>query len=286
MKTLTIPGFTNDTTPDDKPAMCVFGDGNTGKTRFGCTMPEPIAFICLDKNSKGTIDDWKKAYGTQILVPEKPFVGDKKAIELAVKDATVAKDRDLIKKAYTDIVAQIFEYGMKAAAHPSIASVAVDTSQLFDYILFSYFGRRNQIESFMRGGANQDLIEFITALRYKNLCLMNRSQEIWKDTGEVDEQGRKKQAPSGVFKPDGYGKVGSYVTCVLELTAKHGKMGQPERDDQLDAKYRARVITCKGNTLLEGQDLGESGVKGERITWANVLAAISSSPTEEAADTL
>ena len=30
MKTLTIPGFTSDTTPDDKPAMCVFGENNVG----------------------------------------------------------------------------------------------------------------------------------------------------------------------------------------------------------------------------------------------------------------
>ncbi len=130
------------------------------------------------------------------------------------------------------------------------------------------------------------MIEFVNALRLKNLCLMNRAQEIWKDTGEVDEQGRKKQAPTGLFRPDGYGKIGSYMTAVIELTAKHGKMGQPERDDQLNAKYRARVITCKGNTLLEGQDLGELGVRGEAITWANVLTAISSKPSEEAGDTL
>ena len=267
-KEIRVEGFTTDTTPDDRPAMCVFGEENVGKTRFGCTMPEAVGFIALDKNTKRSIDEYRKVTKAHILVPEKPFVSDKQAIELAMWDATLKTDQDKIRKAYTEIVSKIFEFAMKLAEHKDVASVAVDGSQLFDYILFSHFGRRNQIESFQRGPANQDMVDFVNALRFKNLCLMNRAAEIWKDTGEMDAQGRKKQSPSGKFKPDGFSKIGGFMTAVIELTAKRAK------DLDLDQKYRVKVVTCKGNTLMEGQDLSDYGVAGESISWGNVMTAI------------
>lgn len=270
VKQIQIEGCTTDTTPKDKPAMCVFGDENVGKTRFGCTMPNEgaIGFIVLDKNTKRTIDEYKRKNHANILVPDKPFVSDKQALELAVWDSSSAAGQEKIRLAYTGIVDRIIEFAARLGGHPDVESVAVDTSQLFDYILFSHFGRRVQIESFTRGPANQDLIDIVNALQFKNLCMMNRSSEIWKDTGEIDKQGKKKQAPSGKFKPDGFGKIGSFMTVVLELTAKRSK------GLDFEEKYRAKVSTCKGNTLLEGTDLHEYGVSGEAITWENVLTAI------------
>jgi hypothetical protein len=146
---------------------------------------------------------------------------------------------------------------------------------LFDWILFSHFGRRNQIESYQRGGPNNDFIELITALGSKNLCMICRGTEVWADTGEVDAQGRKKQAPTGKLKPEGFGKLGKFMTAVVELSATRKKPAEDATaEEALAAKYKCKVMTCKGDTLLEGQDLTPFGVCGAEITWDNVMTVI------------
>jgi len=170
---------------------------------------------------------------------------------------------------------------MALVEHPDVESIVIDrASQVFDIILFSHFGRRNQIESFQRGAPNQDMIDLINALSTKNLALICKSSEIWKDTGEVDNKGRKKQAPSGKFKPDGFGQVGRFVTAVIELTAGRKQYTSKEEDedearlDCLRQKYKCKLVTAKGNVLLEGADLSDYGVCGEGITWDNLMTVI------------
>ena len=271
MKEIKVTGFKSDTTPDDRPAVCVFGDFNTGKTRFTTTMPHDkgaIGFISLDKNTMRTLDEQKKLRKLPLLVPAEPFITAKDEIEIAMLDGSTNVDKDKIKHKYIERIKRIFDFGMRLAAHPDIESIAIDSSQLFDFILFSHFGRRNQIDSFMRGGANQDMLDFVSALRFKNTCWVHRSGEIWKDTGEVDSQGKPKQKPSGKFKPDGCGKIMGSMTATIELTSNK------KRGLDLDTKYGVNIITIKGNTLLEGQSLAEYGVVGEEITWANIMTVI------------
>ncbi len=267
MKQIKVDGFTTDTRPDNKPAVCVYGEENVGTTRFGCTAPHDdgwIGWLALDKNSKATVEEIKLKEGLPILINKDPFITHKEAMTMAITE-----DPEVVKKLYTKAVKQVFEQAVKLAEHPEVESIVIDrASQLFDMILFSHFGRRNQIETFQRGAVNQDMIDFINALSGKNLVLIHKATEIWKDTGEVDKQGRKKQAPSGKFKPDGFNQVGRFVTAVVELTSKRTKV------ESLDEKYRLKVITCKGRTLLEGSDLAEYGVKGEGISWDNLMTVI------------
>lgn len=269
-----IAGFTDDTRPTDKPAICIFGEENVGKTRLACTAPSDngiIGYMALDKNAKRTIDEYKSANsGLHILVNKEPLLSHKEAIQMARLDSTVEADLTKLKQVYGDVVKRCFEFGMKLAEHPDIESIVTDTaSQLNDWIIFSHFGRKNQIKPTSRGAANQDMIDFINALSAKNVVLIHRAQEIWKDIGAKDKDGNSIQAPCGKFKPDGFSKIGGFVTAVFELTAKRTKT------DKLESKYRVKVVTCKGNTLLEGQDLGdEYGVCGEEITWPNLMNAI------------
>lgn len=274
MKQIKIDGFTTNTTPDDKPAICVFGEENVGKTRFACTAPAEegmIGYLALDKNAKRTVDNFKKENNlNHVLVNEEPFLTDVEAMRVAVLDSGVKDQREEIQKLYTGVIKKVIEAIGRLASSKGIESVVIDTgSQLFDWILFSHFGRRNQIESYQRGPANQDMIDIVNALRTKNLVIINKNAEIWKDTGEIDKEGRKKQAPTGKFKPDGFGKIGGLMTAVLELSAKRIKV------NSFNEKYRLKVVTCKGDTMLEGQDLGEEyGVKGEEIMWENVMRVI------------
>ncbi len=273
MKQIKLDGFTSDTTPTDKPALCIFGEESVGKTRMACSAPSDngaIGYLALDKNAKRTIEEYKLSNpGLNVIVNKDPLLSHQEAIKLALLDSTVEAELAKIKGAYTEVVKRTFEYGMKLAAHPDIESIVVDTStQLNDWITFSHFGRKNQIKPTSRGAANQDMIDFINALSAKNVVLIHRAAEIWKDTGATDKDGNKIQAPSGKFKPDGFAKIGGFVTAVFELTAKRNVK------EDLSAKYRVKVVTCKGNTLMEGQDLHEYGVSGIDITWDNLLAAI------------
>lgn len=273
MKAIKIEGFTTDCSPTDKPALCIFGDENVGKTHLACSLPcddGAIGYMALDKNAKRTIEAYKELHPElHILINKDPLLSHQEAIKLAMLDSAIPAELDKIKAAYTAVLRRTFEFGMALAAHPDVESIAVDTtSQLKDWINFAHFGRKNQIKPTSRGAANQDMIDFINALSAKNVVLIHRAAEIWKDTGATDKEGNKIQAPSGKFKPDGFAKIGGFVTAVIELTAKRTKL------DDLAMKYRAKVVTCKGNTLLEGQDLHESGVSGENITWENIMTAI------------
>jgi hypothetical protein len=270
MKEIAVSGFTDNTTSDYKPAVCVFGEENVGKSRFGCTAPHEggkIGWIALDKNSKGAVEAYKARHETNhILVNTKPLMSHVEAIKIALNEMP-----EQTKKIYTEIVGRVFDLGMELAGNKNIESIVLDDGTIFfDWILFSHFGRRNQIESYQRGGPNNDFIEFVNAMGNKNLVMICRGT----DTGQVDNKGKKIQAPTGKLKPEGFGKLGKFMTAVIELSAKRKKTDIEDRTEALAEKYRCRLVTCKGNTLLEGQDLSEYGVSGEDITWENLMAVI------------
>lgn len=286
MKEIIVPGFTADTTPDDKPMLGVFGPENVGKSRLACTAPCDnglLAVVALDKNAKRGIDLYKQEQpdkANRIIVNSEPMIKPADWIKLALWDSAVDTELKLIKDTYTSAVKKVFEQVSRLMANRDIESIAIDDcSQLFDWILFSHFGRRNQIESYQRGAPNQDMIDFITALGSKNAVLIHRGAEIWADTGEVDRKGQKKQAPTGKLKPEGFGKLGKFMTAVVELTVERRKLVTHGRTEEqvLKEKYRCRVQSCKGNTMLEGCDIGDDslgGVAGREITWDGIMAAI------------
>ncbi len=279
MKEIKIAGFTADTSPDDKPAVCVFGENNTGKSRFLCSLPHEdgmIGYLARDKNAKRTADKYHEEWKLPLLVNAKPFMTDKDSIALARLDSQKSDELKVIKQAYSDALNRLLDAAVALAEHKDVESIALDTgSQVFDWILFSHFGRRNQIESYQRGAPNQDMIDLIGAMRTKNFAMASRASEIWKDTGEMDAQGKKKQAPTDKLKPDGFGKLGYFMTVVAELSAKRtGKVDADDEEEALAKKYRIRIASAKGNTLLEGQDLADYGVCGSAITWGNMMMAL------------
>ncbi len=266
---ITIPGCTAKLIPDDKPAIGVFGLEGTGKTRFAATAPGPIGLIALDKKSKRTFQEIASKRGVEVISNEKPFISDKDAIEMAITSGDDPKGLAKIKATYTSALTAIFDMTMAFAAHKEVQTVVVDTtSQLFEMILFSHFGRRNQIQPTSRGAANQDMIDFVNALRCKNLVLIHRSKEIWKPTGALDRQGQQIKEPSGKFEQEGFKHIGGFLTANLELTSKKMKT------DDLSVKFHAKVITSQSACLMEGQDLDEYGINGEDITWDNVVTVL------------
>ncbi len=268
LKVIQIEGFTADLTPDDKPAVSIYGPEGTGKTRFAATAPGPIGLLALDKKSKRTFQKVASAMEKQVVVNKEDYISGKDAIKLAMLDTNVEAQRKQIKEFYGKLFEKVMETGLALASHPDIETIVIDTAtQLWDWIMFSHFGRRNQVESYQRGAPNQDMIDLINALKNKNLVLIHRAKDEWKDTGEVDSQGRKKQAPSGKFQAEGFTKMGYFATVICELSAAP-KASEP------DDKFKIKLVKCQPNSLLEGQDMAEYGLRGESITWENVMTVI------------
>lgn len=274
MKQLKIEGFSADLTPTDKPAVSVFGEEGSGKTRFAATMPDgegegAIGLLALDRKAKRTFKETMEKMDKRVIVNKEDYLSPTEAREMAMLDCDNKEDLVKVKKKYGEVYKRILGDAMRLAEHDQIASIVVDSNtQFWDWIMFSHFGRRNQIESYQRGAPNQDMIDFINALKHKNLCLLHRAADIWKDTGEVDKQGRKKQAPTGKFKAEGCSKIGYLVTCELEMVTI------PKAKD-LESKFHVRIRECQNNPLIEGQDLFETHkISGDNITWDNVMIAI------------
>ena len=286
MRQIKIEGFSENIIDDLRPAVCVFGAENSGTTRFGMTLPHSEGYIgCLavDGNSKITIEEFKDKWKLPLLVNSKPFITHAEAIGLASNE-----DPEKVKKVYSDVMKRVTDQTMLLVANPNIESILVDRiSQIWDYILFSHFGRKNQIDSMtQRPLANQDMIDFINALRAKNLVLACKASEVYQPTGEVDKMGRKKSEGTGKFKPDGFSKIGQFVTATIELTTSKKKLvsgdedeeGDQESKDQakLAQKFKARIQACKKKPLLENVDLSLKPyrIAGDRITWDNIMTLL------------
>jgi hypothetical protein len=263
-----IAGFTSDISPTDKPTISIYGEEGSGKTRFAATAPDPIGLLPLDLKSKRTFEPIAKSLGKYVIAPDKPFMLPTEAIALSLLDSDIQEQKDKIKERYTTLYRRVLEDAMKLAEHPDIATVVVDSNTAFwDWILYSHFGRRNRIDMFSRAVPNQDMQDFIAALKHKNLILLHRSADIYKETGEVDKQGKKISADTGKNKAEGCSKLGYFINCEIEMVSK-------DKSNNLDEKFKVRVRECQSNPLIEGSMLDDYGMKGKDITWDNLMTVI------------
>lgn len=273
-KEIVIEGCATNPGPDDKPCISIHGLEGCGKTRFAATAPDPIGLLALDKKSKRTFAKIAEELGITYIANTEPILSDKDAIKLALSDNV-----EEIKEAYKRVYEKTLTMGMKFAAHRDIQTIVVDTtSQLFEYIMFSHFGRRNQIKPTSRSAPNQDMIDFINALRAKNVVLIHRSKEIWKNTGKYAANGEPIKEPSGKFEQDGFRGIGGFCTAVVEMTNNKTVVVPPPDEDghekAMSKKFQMRVVTCQTNSMLEGQLLTDYGISGADITWDNLLTVL------------
>ncbi len=279
-------GFTFDTSPDYQDAICIFGLPNSGTTRFGTTMPHDegrIAFLCLDMNSKHTVDRLKKIHpelDKRIVVNKEPYLADQAAVNLITrmsvtsnmsKTDEVARAKEVAGTAAREDFMRVCDKVRKdlvaLTESPGIQSVVIDkNSLLFNWILFSRHGRAQQIEQLSRAVPNQDMVDIINMVRQKkHLLLIHRASEVYVKTGEKDSQGRDKTKSTGTYKPEAMGNIEGFVTATIELKSKKslGVQGQRKPGEDLEdwqwrvnkLKYEVLVHRCKDNTLIEGLSL-------------------------------
>lgn len=262
MKERALPGFTTTPKNTSRPCMNVFGPEGTGKTRFGLTLPGPIGVIALDRKTIDTVNMLKDTMDGEIYVNETPYIGERESAKLSLE-----QDVEKVKAFYVQKLRVVNEAALMLADTPWIESIVMDQMTTYwNWILYSHFGRRNQIQQISRGPANDDIRAFIQAMHHKNLLLLHQSADEYKDTGTKDKYGKSVSVLTGRQKPDGCSKMGYEVNISLELKASP-TCPSGDTADKFSCVFRKNQY----NPMLEGVDLKEFGLVGEAITWENVL---------------
>lgn len=271
MKAISIEGFDR-VEPTTGFALAVFGPDGSGKTRL-IAQAQAEAFmddmetgvIVLDAKTRDTLKHECEELGVPMpLTNKRDYVTPQDAMRLAaLPDATDAEKAAAIvevRKFYTSVINRIVKEAVLLADHKQIMTISIDPfTELYDYLFFSHYGRKTQIPALSRTAVNQDAIDFIKAIRHKNVILTHRQGEIWADKGQRSSKGEVVKEPTGRFKLQGYNDIGYQVSGVIQMKADP-KKSAPE-------KFSVDVLKCQLNVALEGE---KDRWEGEDITWAAI----------------
>ncbi len=233
------------------------GKPRTGKSRFAATAPDPIGVMINDRNSRWTFAKHAKETGKKIVAPDKDFIRVEDPIKLATLSVDQAmayyrKHVDAFKKEYFSMLAD-----------KTIKSIVIDTgTQLSEDVLFANYGRNQRIMARDRGAYNQEMKDMLVACD-KNLIVIHRSKEVWRD-----------DKPTGRFERAGYG----HISYEMNVCVQH------YRDDIVHKKacaesergcvcFGIRITECQANPELVGSG-DESKLVGRRVTFAHLAQRI------------
>ena len=175
------------------------GKQRTGKTHFASTLPSTVGIVPLDRNTRWTMAREIEASGSKVVIPEQDFI--RAAAELGRRNLPEDKSADAYRKhldGIKDVLYQMYE-------SDAIASVCIDTgTDMWESILFAYFGRTSKIMPRDRGAANSEMVTLLNMCG-KHLLVTHRSTEIWAN-----------DKPTGTFKLSGYAHISYCVTVCVE----------------------------------------------------------------------
>lgn len=270
MRSIIIPGFSDDTTPADKHCFSIFGGPGSGKTRFCCTAPDPIGFVSLDRKSRKTVDVVKRETGKHIIMSDPDLVKIIQPMKMAMLKPTcgvTAVKIDTSKPTpvccamhfYRWQVNRIKEAVYTLHAHPAIRTIVIDGMALFwDDILFAEFGRTQKIMQRDRANPNREMKEFIGSLSDKHLILTHEAKEIYKN-----------DKPTGKFQSAGWNKTGYNVNCEVEFC------NDDTKGDGDEGRFYIDVHRCQSNPNIQGPG-GKKLLTDEQITFDYLATYIDS----------
>lgn len=262
MKAIKIEGFDR-VEPTAGFALATFGPDGSGKTRLiaqaqmeAYMEDAETGVIVLDSKTRDTLKQECGKLGVPMpLTNKRDYVSPQNAIRMALND-----DPKEVMKFYAEVMARITDDLMKLADHSGIMTISIDPfTELYDYIFFEHYGRKNQIPALSRTVPNSEAIDLLKATRHKNLILTHRQGEIWADKGKRSSSGEVQKEPTGKFKLQGYNDIGYQVSAVIQMKADPRKQS-PE-------KFSVDVMKAQLAVELEGE---KDWLTGEEITWTRI----------------
>lgn len=204
--------------------MLVSGKTKVGKSRFGLTMPGPIAVINFDRS---LID----------LLPQFP----KKDILLLDLSGEYAGGLDAAKaKRLESAFAKAWE---TALSSPEVRSVMVDkTSTLWEIVRWAEFGKIDRVMPHHYVPVNTRMRSYIAAViaSDKNVLLIDDSKEEW-----VNEK------PTGRLVRDGFKHADSLVQISASMDRRVRDEGKP---------FVMTIDTCSMNAELVGWEFEDANI--------------------------
>jgi hypothetical protein len=257
-----IPGFQTKIEKKAEVVIGIYGPQGSGKTRFSATAPGPIGVVPLDRKSRFTIAKTMEEWGRHdVYMPEKDFIRHEEPLKIA------SMSPDNAKRYYGDHVHKVMEAAYRLAASPDIATIVIDTfSQFWENVLFKHYGRTNQIQPFLKGPANQDAIDLVTALSSKNVILIHKATELWAGSGENAK-------PTGRFKPAGFPHIGYHCTVMLEMRKNNLYDSSNGTGGGKPWKWSLSVTDCQARPVLEGPQ-GVDALTDDAITFDSLMALL------------
>jgi hypothetical protein len=259
MKIVTIPGFTNDiaSTVDDAIIMAIYGPEGSGKTRLLATAPGPLGIVPLDRKTRWTINKMAQELGRKdIFMPPDDFIRHQNPIALSLMKEGEAQ------KYYGEHVKRVMEAAYKLNQHPDVRAVGLDGgAQLWEDILFKHYGRNQRIMPRDRGPANQDMIDFLSAMTGKHFILSLKAKEEWKD-----------DKPSGKLQPSGMTNMGYHVTVVVEMMCNKKYNPQVSHKD-FQWQFSATIKHCQQDPMLQVPN-DDNVLRDEMICFQSLAAMI------------
>lgn len=205
-----------------------------GKTRFGFTMPKPLAYFQLDANYEHVLADARTKFKGKNDIKHIRYFADSRG---DIKSSNLAVFERVVKD---------FDYCVD-----NFKSVLIDTtSELLDVRKLAEFGRQTQIMQIYYGGIYADFRWMVKRALDSN-CNVNFVHRMKKEY--------RNDNWSGGFELEGWRGV-MYETQVY---VEH------ERD--ADGTFTTNVIECAQNALLMGSSLSSAEDENDFPTLATQI---------------
>ena len=257
-------GFTRDFSGREAPCIAPFGGEGTGKTRLCATASQwaqehgkTPAWLVFDRKTRRTVREVHAELGLPLPYISTDFITVKEALDISEMDRE--KDDEKIARIYTDVVSRIKQRIRSIADEPKIEPVIVETgTQLWDYISYSHFGRKQGVgKSRVWGPPKQDWTDMFDAISHKATVI-----SFWERDAYVGDE------RANYTKPDGPPHLGYIVTSQIRLRQDRKKKLDEDAGETYVDRFALDVYVSQDNVGLEGV----SGVlTGADINYTNLL---------------
>lgn len=260
--------FGREITGRETPCIGIYGAQGTGKTRLCVTASEwaeergtvPGWLIC-DRKTRNTMREvCKELKVTPPLHNQEDFVDRRHALTLATSD-----DIPFVMKAYSAAYQRFLNGAIALADNHQVNPIIVDSgSQLWDWIAFAHFGRKQDVGRARQWGPpKQDWSDLFDALSDKLVLITLKSKDEWKNDNRT---GRETW--------DGPPHLGFTTTTVVRLNIDSKRKLRAEEDENGPAetfvdRFTLDVVESQDRKDLEGQD---GVLAGSAITLSTLMA--------------
>ncbi len=253
------------------PIIGIFGNEHVGKTRFGITLPDPIAFLPLEVKSYETLKKDSVELNKRIIKPKDPY-----ELIPGMRLLNAMKDDSERQQYYINHVKLIETMTYKHLENPNVRSVVIDKFTTYtQYKEYAVNGMVDKARPMTGGGMfkprgelRQQITDFIISLSQfgKPVVLLCAEKP---DYDVTDSEGKPIRR---TWDCNAYPFLGSHcnITCQIESNEKW-QLNSSQKDKKW--KYRLNVRRCQFNPSLEGPE-GNPLLEGDEISYPALMQAI------------